>query len=101
MSETDTTEVHILPIAGLNTRAQRTYMMRRTHDGLVAMVGDAPNRGPVQRRSWYGQEACTAAMRAAYADDDRPIKTFGLDQFEAFFEQHPADCVLIIASCEV
>ena len=93
--------MHILPIAGLNRSAERAAMRQRTHDDLLAMIGADRRRGPVTWHSWYGKEACTAALRAAYEDDDRPIKTFGLDQFEAFFEQHPTDCVLIIATCEV
>lgn len=100
MSDTDTTEVIILPIAGLNRPITKREMRERTHRDLVKMVGDR-NRGPVTWLSWYGKQACTTALRAAYADDTRPIKAFGLDQFEAFFEEHPLDCCLIIASCEV
>lgn len=101
MTEIDT-QVMILPGACLNLPADRAAMRQQTHDGLHQLASAAGVRpGPVTWRFWEGRDECMAVMRAAYADDDRPIKTFGLDQFEAFFEENPDNCVLIIASCEV
>lgn len=98
--DADDDEVAIMPGACCNTPEQVATMRQQTHDGLLDVVRGR-RHGPVQWREWHGREACTTTLRALYADDPRPVKAFGLDQFEAFFTEYPADCVLVVASVKV
>jgi hypothetical protein len=94
-------EVLIMPGACLNNPDAITAMHKQTHDGIVELTPNVRWRGPVRWEHWHGRTASASALHTFYADDDRPVTPFGLDQFDAFFDEHPDSCVLIIASAEV
>lgn len=90
-------DVAVMPGVCLNDEAAIGEMMRLTHDALIEMTG-ARCRGPIRWHHCYGADGLRALL-ALYADDDRPLVAAGLDQFRAFFDEHGADAVLIVASC--
>jgi hypothetical protein len=93
-------EVAFMPGACLDDSGEVSEMLRRTHDGLIRMVGNTRRSG-VTWVHYHGGEDCRRRLDSLYADNTVPHVVAGLDQFRAFFEQAGDRAVLIIASCDV
>jgi hypothetical protein len=96
-------EVFILPAACLDRPDEIDRAQQLLHDEAISLIAQdgGRRRGPIEWRHWHGRDGCLSTLAALFADDTRPVVASGLAQFRAFFDEYPADCVLVVASCEV
>lgn len=82
---------------------QLTQMRKRTHDGLIADLGNRRRSG-ITWLHYHGRAEVDSFLDGAYRDafpDGIPADVEALlDQYRAFFAEHDTRAVLVVATCQ-
>lgn len=77
------------------------HAKKLTHDGLIRAAGHRRRSG-IRWHIIRGRALCLKFVEEEYGDTDLDATHLArLDQLRAFAGEHPDDCVLVVAECEI
>lgn len=87
-------EIAFMPGATIDTDEAVQAMQKKTHDGLIQMLGHRRRSG-VRWQHVHGAAAGHKFLDEAYGD----LEDEGLDQYRAFLDEYGDQAVIVVAEC--